>query len=169
MAYTEVGRLNKSFGIKGFIKVIPKSGFKSDLERTGVWFVKKGTDWVPFFVESIENDPHFLVKFEDIDSPEKARQITGSPLSLRDKDITHSSAPDDTEFRKLIGFQVINKGKMIGEINRVEEYPQQIMAILTTHASEIMMPLTTEFIKAIDPIDKTMEVELPDGFVESQQ
>ena len=168
MGYTSVGRLNKSFGIKGYIKVIPDPNFISDLERSTVWFVQKGKEVVPFFVESIEHEPHFLVKFEDINDPESAKHITGSTLVLRSKDITVTKPTGENDLAKLVNFRVVNGNDWIGNIVSVEEFPQQLMAIIAKEKIELMMPLTPEFIIDIDLEKSTIYVELPEGFVESQ-
>jgi 16S rRNA processing protein RimM len=165
---TEVGKLNKAFGIKGLIKVVPTKAFVSDLKRSKVWFVQKGNDRIPYFVERIEEQPHFLVKFEDIDTPESAKMITGGVLWLRDKDISIQVSKLDNDLDKLTGFHVIDNDIDIGEIIKIEEFPQQTMAFIQKGENQFMMPLTPEFIIDIDPEIKNMIVDLPDGFIESQ-
>ncbi len=168
MSQTVVGKLNKAFGIKGFIKVIPDSAFAEDLKNNDVWFVQRGKDLIPYFVESISHDPHFLVKFEDVDSPETAKDITGCSILLRDKDIAIQTAEDDSDLDKLVNFIVENEGEVIGSISRIEEFPQQLMAFVEHKNMEIMMPLTPHFIIDIDIESKRLSVELPKGFLESQ-
>lgn len=168
MNQTKVGKLNKAFGIKGYIKVIPEKPFISDLQNSSIWFIQRGKEVIPYFVENIENDPHFLIKFEDIDTPEAAKTITGCPILLRDKDITIKSEEIENDLDKLVGFDVINDRNKIGTIIRIEEFPQQLMAFVDNGSIELMMPLTPEFIVDIVLENKTLEVSLPEGFMESQ-
>ncbi|MEM9545991.1 MAG: ribosome maturation factor RimM [Bacteroidota bacterium] len=168
MSHTPAGRLNKAFGIKGFIKVVPQKQFVEDLRKSSVWFIQKGTDTIPFFVELIEEEPHFLVKFEDVDNPESAKSITGCTIFLRDKDITIKADESETDLDKLIHFSVEDKNKVIGVIDRIEEFPQQTMAFIQIDGKDIMMPLTPEFIMEINVDEKRMMVDLPEGFLESQ-
>jgi 16S rRNA processing protein RimM len=165
---TEVGKLNKAFGIKGLIRVVPTKAFIPDLKKSQVWYVQKGNNNIPYFVERIENDPHFLVKFEDIDTPEAAKSITGCTLWLRNKDITIQNNEVENDMDKLTGFQVFDEEIEIGKIIKIEEYPQQLMAFIQKNEVQFMMPLTPEFIVDIDPSTKNMIVKLPEGFVESQ-
>jgi len=168
LSHTVVGRLNKSFGVKGLIKVIPQKPYIADLKGSPIWFIQRGKDVIPYFVETIEEEPHFLVKFEDVDNPESAKNITGCSILLRDKDITIKKVEGENDLEKLVNFVVENKGENIGVIDRIEEFPQQMMAFIKKDNTELMMPLTPEFIKEIDPIDRIISVDLPQGFLESQ-
>ena len=167
MSHTVVGKLNKAFGIKGHVKVVPLNQFESDLKKGTVWFIKRGTETLPYFVESIEETPHFLVKFEDVDSPEDARKITGCSILLRDKDIS-IQVEESNDLDKLIDFTVEKDNEKLGKIVRIEEYPQQLMAFVENDHSTFMMPLTPEFIVDISLEAKKLSVDLPLGFIESQ-
>ena len=168
MSQTVVGKLNKAFGIKGQIKVIPEKPFISDLKKSDVWFIERGNTTVPYFVESFEEAPHFLIKFEDIDSPEAAKSITGCPILLRDKDISIQTEVEESDLDKLVGFNVENDGVHIGKIIKIEEFPQQLMAFVENDNVDFLLPLTPEFITDINLDTKRLYVILPDGFIESQ-
>ena len=168
MNQTVVGKLNKAFGIKGFIKVIPQDGYISDLKNCDTWFIERGKDRIPYFVESIQEDPHFLIKFEEIDSPEDAKIITGCPISLRDSDINTKVSKEENDLDNLLNFSVEQNGVSLGEIVRIEEFPQQLMAFIANGNIDIMMPLSPDFIIDIDMSGKILKVDLPEGFIESQ-
>lgn len=168
MSQTVVGKLNKAFGIKGYIKVVPQKPFISDLKKSDVWFIEKGNATIPYFVECIEEVPHFLIKFEDIDSPEAAKNITGCQILLRDKDISIQTEEEESDLDKLVNFNVENDGVNIGKIIKIEEFPQQLMAFVENDNVEFMLPLTPEFITDINLDTKRLYVNLPVGFVESQ-
>lgn len=164
----EIGRLNKTFGIKGYIKVVPQKQFKEDLLQSDVWFIEIGRDKVPFFVQKIENEPHLMVKFEDVDSPEEAKKITGSNIYLRDKDIAVQPTKNEDDLLKMVGFEIIQEENSLGIIGSIEEYPQQIMAMVSSKDGDFLMPITPEFIIDIDVSNKALYVNLPQGFIESQ-
>lgn len=167
MDYIKVGHLNKSFGTKGQIKVVPDKTFESDLENCDVWFIENHGEQVPYFVEKIDSTPHFLVKFEDVDNPESAKQITGGTILLRSKDISFSQEVPETEMDKLIGFAMVSsKGDSYGDIKRIEEFPQQLIAFVGP--DEVMIPLNPVFILDIDTEVKKIVVDLPEGLVEAQ-
>ena len=165
----EVGRLNKAFGVKGFIKVVAQNAFTTDLMKCDVWFIQKGKDSIPYFVETIKEDPVLLVKFDDINSPEEAKVITGCPIFLKADKISADVDAIENDFNKLKGFTVFHDDNSLGKIDRVEEFPQQHMAFVIFENRELMIPLLPEFIAEINPAERTMVVQLPDGFIESQE
>lgn len=170
MEYITVGKLNKSFGTKGQIRVVPEKAFKSDLEKSDVWFVEKAGNLIPYFVEYLDQSVHFLVKFEDVDAPEIAKEITGSVLKLRKKDISYKEDVEGDDLDKLVGFTIkTENGNSIGIIESIEEYPQQLMAIVKDEDSnQILIPLASEFMLDLDATSSILTMSLPDGLVESQ-
>lgn len=170
MEYITVGKLNKSFGTKGHIRVVPEKAFKSDLENSDVWFVEKSGHLIPYFVESIDESVHFLVKFEDIDAPETAKEITGCLLKLRKKDVSYKEDVEGDDLDKLVGFTIQKEdGEVIGKILTIEEYPQQLMAIIMDEAeNRLLIPLASEFMVNLDVDNSLLIMNLPEGLIESQ-
>lgn len=170
MDYITVGKLNKSFGTKGHIRVDADKAFKSDLLECDVWFVEKAGTVIPYFVESLEDKVHFLVKFEDVDAPELAKKITGSIVKLRKSDIKIKEDMEENELDKLVGFSIqTESGDIIGVIQTVEEYPQQLMAIVSNHKkNQFLIPLASEFMIDLDVSNCILTMSLPDGLIESQ-
>lgn len=167
--YIEVGKLNKTFGTKGQIKVAPSERYQADLERCDVWFIDSGAGEVPYFVEDINQSAHFLVRFEDIDSPEKARKITGNTIKLRASDVTAvKEVPGDDDLQFLSGFKIFDdKDAFVGVISRIEEYPQQLMAMVDTGDSEVMVPLVEAYITEVDTDSSTIFMILPEGLIDT--
>lgn len=170
MEYITVGKLNKSFGIKGQIRVVPEKAFKSDLENSEIWFVETAGNLIPYFVESLDESVHFLVKFEDVDSPESAKKITGCKLKLRKKDVSYKDDIEVSDLEKLVGFTIKTKeDNIIGEICAIEEYPQQLMAIVMNNSeNQLLIPLAADFMLDLDIESSILVMDLPDGLVESQ-
>ena len=170
MDYIKVGNLNKSFGTKGQIRVVPEKAYLPDLLKCDVWFVKKGGEMIPYFVDGIDNGSHLLVKFEDIDNPESTKRLSGGDILLRSKDVTVSEDAAGDDLDKLVGFTVVTEEELIGKISRVEEYPQQLMAFvdLADIDETIMIPLTPAFLLGIDAEHQEVVVQLPDGLIDTQ-
>ena len=170
MKYVSVGKLNKSFGTKGQIKVVVTKAYESDLRAADVWFIDKGGEIVPYFVDGLEDAANLLVKFEDIDSPEATKKISGGAILLRTKDVTVNEDPkQDNSLNKLVGFEVHTEEFFIGTIISIEEYPQQMMAFIRlAEGEEIMVPLSPAFIVDIDVEQRIVDMNLPDGMVDVQ-
>jgi 16S rRNA processing protein RimM len=170
LEYITVGKLNKSFGTKGQIRVVPEKAFKSDLENNEVWFVEKAGNLIPYFVESLDESVHFLVKFEDVDAPETAKKITGCILKLRKKDVSYKEDIEGNDLDKLVGFNIKTEaGQIIGKIQSIEEYPQQLMAIIMDdNQNRLLIPLASEFMIDLDVSNSLLIMNLPEGLIESQ-
>jgi len=112
-----------------------------------------------------------LVKFEDIDSPESTKKLSGGAILLRADDVTVNEDPEeDSTLDKLVGFEVHTQEFLIGEITSIEEYPQQMMAFIRLADADdvIMIPLNPEFIVDIDVQERIVEMDLPEGMVDVQ-
>ena len=87
----------------------------------------------PFFIEEyrIKTDSNALMKFDGIDTQERARELTGCdvyfPRSLADEDET------DVSWAELVGYSLIdsNTGKAIGEIAAIDDTTINILFELT--------------------------------------
>jgi len=171
LKYVKVGKLNKAFGIKGQMRVVVTKAFESDLRSADVWFIEKGGEVVPYFVDGLEDAASLLVKFEDIDSPESTKKLSGGAILLRAGDVTVNEDPEeDSTLDKLVGFEVHTQEFLIGEITSIEEYPQQMMAFIRLADADdvIMIPLNPEFIVDIDVQERIVEMDLPEGMVDVQ-
>ena len=87
---------------------------------------------------------------------------------MREKDISTTKDQAETNLTILKGFMVQNQDEELGKIERIEEFPQQLMAFIASKSGEIMLPLTPEFIINIDTESRLLLVDLPEGLIESQ-
>ncbi|MEE9439508.1 MAG: ribosome maturation factor RimM [Saprospiraceae bacterium] len=167
MNLIKVGKLVKPFGTKGFVKVHAEKKYLDDLCNTDVWFVDFRGDTIPYFIEKIDKSSNFLVKFEDLDNPEDAKKISGAQLFLKQKDISKKET-NNIDTPTLIGFTIKNSEQTIGTIADIIEYPQQTMAVIYIKENDILIPLHAAMIIDINIELKTIEMELPEGLIESQ-
>jgi len=67
----------------------------------------------------------------------------------------------------LVGYLAIDeKEGELGRITNIREMPQQHIATVDFGGRELLFPLIEDFILDIDPEEKTIEVDLPDGLVD---
>ena len=118
----KIGRLGKTHGVKGEISFL----FDDDVfDRTDADYLILDIDGilVPFFIEEyrFKTDSNALMKFDGIDTQERARELTGCdvyfPRSQADEDETSVS------WAELVGYSLIdsNSGKVIGEIASIDD------------------------------------------------
>lgn len=161
----KIGRLGKAHGVKGEVSF----QFDDDIfDRVDADYLVLEVDniLVPFFMEEyrFRSDNTALVKFCDVDTQERARELTGCdvyfPLSL---------VPDDDDeplsLAFLIGFQITDAatGKTIGRIASIDD---QTVNLLFELENGTLIPANDDLITDIDKDKKQITMQLPEGILE---
>jgi 16S rRNA processing protein RimM len=167
--YTAIGRLQKPHGLHGELKLRVDEPFLDPVEAAKVLFVEQGGRPLPFFVEHLRGQGALIVKLEEIDSREDAVLLSHKEVYLKSNTLEPVEQENEAEImlRSLSGFLVIDEqlGEL-GPIARLEEYPQQWMAVLDSSGEEKLVPLVEAFIREIDPETKRIYMDLPEGLLE---
>jgi 16S rRNA processing protein RimM len=166
----------KSIARKDFIvagTVDKTHGTKGDL-RISLSIDKPFKEWafleiqgkpVPFYIKSIQTtfDDGALLRLQDIDSIEKASVYVGyTLLALRGKRKKEVYAEDD-----FAGFKLIDeKLGEIGEVESLEEYPNQLLIKTHFKGEEVLIPAVEAFIQEINEAERTIYLQLPEGLLE---
>ena len=159
----KIGRLGKSHGIKGEISL----QFDDDVfDRVDADYLVLEIDGilVPFFMEAyrFRSDSLALVKFCDIDTQERASELTGCdvyfPRDLADEDDTPTLA-------SLVGFDLIeaSNNKKVGTIASIDDSTANILFELEDGR---LIPATDDLITDINTKDRTIKMEIPEGLLE---
>ena len=160
----KIGRLGKTHGVKGEISFLLDDDM---FDRTDADYLILDIDGilVPFFIEEyrFKTDSNALMKFDGIDTQERARELTGCnvyfPRSLANEDETGVS------WAELVGYSLIdsNTGKVIGEIAAIDDTTINILFELTDGK---LIPASDELIQHIDTKQHQIEINLPEGILE---
>ena len=161
----KIGRLGKVHGVKGELSF----QFDDDVfDRVDADYLVLEVDGilVPFFMEEyrFRSDTVALVKFCDIDTQDRARQLTGSdvyfPLSLVPND-----DDDSLSLSFFVGFSLIDAttGKNLGTIASVDDQTANILFELEDGK---LIPVNNDFITDIDKDKRLITMELPEGLLE---
>lgn len=164
-----IGFTKKTHGAIGEIKVVVKDEFLEDFLEAEVVFIPLQGKPAPFFVEHIREAGDLLAKFEEIDSPAAATQITSKELFLREQDLHHFTEMEEDSlfFSQLKGFDMIDSEKgRVGKIENIIELPQQELAEITFNEREILVPLHEDLIVSIDKKSKKITLRLPEGLLD---
>lgn len=164
--YIEIGRFKKTTGLSGELIVEILDQFQEDVFKAPALFhVQQGTH-VPYFVEELEIDQGIArVKFEDLDSPEAAAELSGSSCYLRTIDINADSLVD--EKHPLLGYAIHAHGTSYGIIAEVHNYPQGEMAEVIWKDKSWMFPLVDAFVVDIKEDTKELEISFPEGYIDT--
>jgi len=159
----KIGKLGKAHGVHGEITFM----FDDDVfDRVDADYLILDLDGilVPFFMEEyrFRSDSTALVKFCDVDTQERARELTNTdvyfPLSLTDED-----APLSLSI--LVGFDLIEaaSGKSIGRIASIDDTTANILFELEDGK---LIPANDELITEINQDKRQITIDLPEGVLD---
>ena len=159
----KIGKLGKTHGVKGEVSFL----FDDDVfDRVEADYLVLDIDGilVPFFMEEyrFKSDSSALVKFEDIDTQERARELTGTdvyfPRTLADED-------EGLTWTEIVGYDIIDakSGQSIGKIAAIDNATQNILFELEDGK---LIPASEELITDIDKENKTITIDIPDGLLD---
>ena len=160
----QIGRLGKTHGVRGEISFL----FDDDVfDRVDADYLILKVDgiFVPFFIEEyrFKSDSNAIIKFEDIDTQERARELTGADVYFR-----RSLAENDDEnlsWPVLVGFDIIeaSNGRTIGRIASVDDSTLNILFCLDDGR---LIPASENLITAIDQQTRTLTMHIPEGLLD---
>lgn len=162
-----IGRIGKPHGVKGEVSL----QFSDDVfDRVDADYLVLETDGilVPFFMEEyrFRNDSAALVKFEGIDTQERARELTHCdvyfPYSLSDGNEQQFS------WNEIVGFSLIdaNTQQPVGEITAIDDSTINILFHVERDGEEILIPASDELIQSVSMDQREIEITLPDGILD---
>lgn len=108
-----------------------------------------------------------LVKFEDIDTAERARELTGCevffPREKADSDEANIS------WAEIIGYTVVNSadGKAVGTISAVDDTTINVLlSVADSNGDEHLIPISEDLMAGMDKKERTITLNIPDGLLE---
>ena len=158
-----IGRLGKAHGVKGEVSFM----FDDDIfDRVVADYLVLDIDGilVPFFIEEyrFRSDTVALMKFEDIDTQQRAAELTGSdvyfPRALAEED----NAPT---LALLVGFDLVeaNEGRVVGRIAAIDDSTANLLFELEDGR---LIPASDELIDDIDQQRRVITMRLPEGLLD---
>ena len=160
----QIGKLGKTHGVKGEISFL----FDDDVfDRADADYLILKVDgiFVPFFLEEyrFKSDANAIVKFKDIDTQERARELTGCevyfPRELADSD------DDSISWAAIVGFSLIDAatGQSVGRIASIDDSTLNILFELEDGK---LIPASEELITDVDKDNRTITIDLPQGILD---
>lgn len=163
----KIGIINKPHGVKGEVSFTFTDDIFDRVEDCDYLVLLLDGIWVPFFIEEyrFRSDNVALVKFEGIDSTEKARTLTNVevyyPVKFMDDQEEISS------WNYFIGFRVedVHHG-CLGTVVDVDDATMNVLFVIENGDEEVLLPAHEEFILDIDRKKKILKVDIPDGLLD---
>ena len=163
-----IGTIRRTFGYKGELTIFIKSPIGDELMDIDFLFIDIDKEIVPFYIENLtfRDDNSALVKFQDIDNTDLAKQFVNHDLFVPKNDIK-SKLYLQLNFMKIIGFDVIdNTHGQIGKVEEIINNGEQYLMRITKKETEILVPFVDEIIDAIDEKGKVVIIDTPDGLID---
>lgn len=161
----KIGKLGKAHGVKGEIQL----QFDDDVfDRVEAEYLILRLDgiMVPFFMEEyrFKSDEVALVKFDGIDTQERARELTGTEVFFP-RELADGDESDELSYAQLVGFTLVNDAdsKEVGTIAFIDE---QTMNIMFELEDGTLIPASEELITDIDTENKKITVDIPQGILD---
>lgn len=158
-----IGRLGKPHGVKGEISF----QFVDDrFDRIDIDYLILSIDHllVPFFIEEyrFKSNEVALVKFCDIDTQQRAAELTGCEVYLPRPDADESEA---FSLAQLVGFALIDNrsGKRVGEIASIDDSTANLLFELTDGQ---LVPASSDLVTAIDAGKRQLNMDIPEGLLD---
>ena len=160
----KIGKLGKTHGVRGEVSFLFDDDVFDRVEADYLILMVDGI-LVPFFIEEyrFKSDSNALMKFEGIDTQERARELTGCdvffPRSLADSD------DEGLSWAEIIGYALVDAatGRSIGEIASVDD---STLNVLFELEDGTLIPASEDLITDIDKTKRTIDINLPEGILE---
>lgn len=161
----KIGVIGKAHGVKGELSIqIDDDVF--DRVDAEYLVLKLDGIFVPFFMEEyrFKSDSVALVKFEGVDTQERARELTGVEVYFP-RELAEQDEEAELSYAALVGYTLIdnNSGKPVGTIAYVDEQTINIMFELEDGR---LIPASEELIVDVDQKNRTITLDIPEGILE---
>lgn len=161
----KIGKLGKPHGIKGEVSFMFNDDVFDRVESEYLILEIDGI-MVPFFMEEyrFRSDDNALVKFVDIDTLERAAELTGCDVYF-ERERAEQDEDADISFAQIVSFEIVDEhsGKSIGKIDSVDDSTDNILFELE---NGMLIPVAEEWIKEIDNNNKKIIMTLPEGLID---
>lgn len=160
----KIGRLGKPHGVKGEISF----QFADDIfDRTDCDYLVLELDgiFVPFFIEEyrFRTDDTAIVKFCDIDTQERAAELTGCNVFFP----RHIAKSDDEglSWAAIIGYIVSDARRSVA-VGRIVAVDDSTINTLFELEDGTLIPASEDLIEDVDASARTITMNLPEGILD---
>jgi len=161
----KIGIIGKAHGIKGELSIQIDDDIFDRVDAEYLVLKLDGI-FVPFFMEEyrFKSDSVVLVKFEGVDTQERARELTGVEVYFP-RELAEQDENAELSYSALVGYTLIdnNSGKVVGTIAYVDEQTINIMFELDDGK---LIPASEELIVDVDQQARTITLDIPEGILD---
>ncbi len=165
--YLEIGQIVNSYGIKGFLKVVPFTDDITRFEKLKTVYIQYKNNLEEVEIEEVKFHKNLvLLKVKGVNTIEDTLKYKNCYLKINRKDAV--VLPEDTYFIvDLIGIKVYDQDENnIGTI--IDVFPtgsNDVYVVKNELGKQILLPAISSVIKQVDIPNKKMKVNLIEGLV----
>ncbi len=162
----QLGEVIKTHGLSGEVSISLEVDFPNEYQNLESVFLEQSGKLVPFFIDALQvNNNKALVKFEDIDSLDQAKELVKAKLYL-----PLSLLPDLEDgqyyFHDLAGCEVFEEKQLIGVAKEVIDLNGNQLLSVDVNGKEVLIPLKEEILLSVDIKARKIIVKLPEGLLD---
>ena len=161
----KIGVIGKAHGVKGELSIQIDDDIFDRVDAEYLVLKLDGI-FVPFFMEEyrFKSDSVALVKFEGVDTQERARELTGVEVYFP-RELAEQDENAELSYSALVGYTLIddNSGNPVGTIVYVDEQTINIMFELEDGR---LIPASEELIVDVDQQARTITLDIPEGILD---
>ena len=161
----KIGRLGKPHGVHGEINLQTIDDTLYDTEAEYVVLMIDGI-LVPFYFEEYrwKNDETVLAKFCDIDTQERAAELTGCDVFFPRSIAESASEEGNVSWAQIVGYALLDTyNNMVGRIAAVDD---QTINLLFELEDGRLIPANEQLIHNIDTEKREITMEIAEGLLD---
>lgn len=163
----EIGQIVNSYGIKGFLKVVPFTDNVKRYDDLKTIYIEKNKKLSTMEIEEVKYHKNLvLLKLKGIDDINDTLEFKNCYIKIDRKDAVE--LPEDTYFIvDLVDMEVeTDEGNLLGKI--VDVFPtgsNDVYVVKDELGKQVLLPAIGDVIKSVDVENKKMVVHLIEGLV----
>lgn len=163
--YLEIGQIVNTYGIKGFVKVVPFTDNNKRFEELTTVYIEYKENLIPMTIEEVSYSKNLvLLKFKEAPDINMVEKFKNCYLKIDRKDAT--KLPKDTYFIvDLLGLNVYTEeGRNLGIVDDIfKTGSNDVYVIKNEEGKQLLLPAIAKVIKKIDLQNKKIIVNLIKG------
>ncbi len=167
-AYFIVGKTLRSHSTAGQLRVAVEDRLKGYLKKGRYIFFNHDGSHVPYRITGFEDDVHTLITLEDVKGKQASDRLAGQQIRIPLDEVQerHLLSPANLT-EEWEGYTIVdNASSRQFILQRTEQFPQQMMAVVLHEDREVLIPLHELLITGIDRQQKIIRMDIPEGLLE---
>lgn len=169
MELFHIGRILKAHGKDGYLRIQCEDNAVDVLPELRAIFIDIDGSKVPFLIEDFQIKNHFLIKLDEVDSPEEASEHSLRDIYIDMEEVEDKSlfASQDEMNSELIGFDVYNQeDKFIGTVSDFIDNEFQQLLSVESKGRSFLIPFHEDLLLKFEADRKRIYLEIPEGLTD---